>query len=140
MLGRQFTFRLKANTVSATKTPTAPSAAQKEQLAQPTARGVRVPHRTVAHQLDWFTSRINGWGFNLVAGEGGLPAVRLSGRERLSFQKTAASRAPVVLQTATFDGIVEVIEPDAARRSLLQGAGPGKAYGLGLLTLAPARP
>jgi CRISPR system Cascade subunit CasE len=141
MLGRQFAFRLKANPVSSTKHPDAPSRVQKERIAaQARPRGVRVPQRTAAHQLDWLTARINQWGFTIAAGEAGLPAVRLTARDRLSFRKSGASAGPVVLQTATFDGIVEITDPDAARRSLLHGVGPAKAYGLGLLTLAPTIP
>ncbi|MER7283942.1 type I-E CRISPR-associated protein Cas6/Cse3/CasE [Dactylosporangium sp. NPDC000244] len=135
--GRQFTFRLKANPTSSTKTPDSPSPTQKERLTQHRPRGVRVPHRTVAHQLAWFTSRIDRWGFTLVDGEAGLPAVRVSGRERLSFNKSSDRAAPVVLQTATFEGALTVTDPDTARQSLLHGVGHGKAYGLGLITLAP---
>jgi CRISPR system Cascade subunit CasE len=46
----------------------------------------------------------------------------------------------VVLQTATFEGLVRVVNPDTASRTLLQGVGPGKAYGCGLITLAPPHP
>lgn len=140
--GRQFGFRVKANPVASTKSPAAPSLAQKERLASlPRPRGVRVPQRTAAHQLAWFTDRIDRWGFAIASGEAGLPAVRLAARDRLSFRKTrggGSGGAPVVLQTATFDGVIEVTDPDQARRSVLGGIGPGKAYGMGLLTLAPA--
>src|SRR5262249_15649082 len=93
-----------------------------------------------AHQLDWLTNRFHDWGFTIITSETGLPAIRLAARDRLSFRKAANTGAPVVLQTATFDGIVEVSDPDAARRSLLRGVVPGKPYGLGLLTLAPTIP
>jgi CRISPR system Cascade subunit CasE len=140
-LGREFAFRVKANPVSATKHPNAPSPAQKERLATQTRpRGVRVPHRTAAHQIDWFTARTQRWGFDLADNDAGLPSVRLIGRSRMSFRKrstTGAPAAPVVLQTATFDGILRITDPDRTRQALLDGIGPGKAYGLGLLTLAP---
>lgn len=138
MRGREFAFRLKANPVSATKHPDSPSAGQKQRLAaEGHPRGVRVPHRTAAHQLDWFATRTKRWGFEPVTDEAGLPAVRLIGRSRMSFRKRSTGSAPVVLQTATFDGILRITDPDQARRALLEGIGPGKAYGLGLLTLAP---
>ncbi|MBX6389146.1 MAG: type I-E CRISPR-associated protein Cas6/Cse3/CasE [Frankia sp.] len=144
-LGREFGFRLRANPVAATRNPASPSARQKERLAAPRPRGVRVPHRTVAHQLDWLTSRIDKWGFALLTSPddpaGELPAVRLSARERLVFFKngrdTAASARRVVLSTATFDGALRVTDPDRARQTLLNGVGAAKAYGCGLLTLAP---
>src|SRR5512142_2152725 len=64
--GREFGFRLRANPVSSTRVPTSPSAAQKEKLAaSDRPRGVRVAHRTVAHQLTWFTDHAARWGFEL---------------------------------------------------------------------------
>jgi CRISPR system Cascade subunit CasE len=135
-LGREFAFRLRANTVGSTTTPAAPSPAQKERLATQTRpRSVRVPHRTAAHQLTWLTDRLARWGFTPVTGDDNNPAVRLAARERLTFRKNSGHE--VVLQTGTFEGIIRVTDADAAHKTLLQGVGPAKAYGLGLLTLAP---
>ena len=62
-------------------------------------------------------------------------------RDRLSFQKaTGDGGRRVTLQTATFDGLLQVEDATIARDTLLAGVGPAKAYGLGLLTLAPPRP
>ena len=38
-----------------------------------------------------------------------------------------------------FDGILQVIEPKRFRKTLVEGIGSGKAYGFGLLSIAPAR-
>ena len=100
---------------------------------------MRVPHRTAAHQLTWLTDRIPRWGFALAPGEADLPQVRLIARDRLSFRKRRIDGQPgatVVLQSATFEGIIEVTDVAAARSSLLGGVGAAKAYGLGLITLA----
>ncbi|GHJ35401.1 type I-E CRISPR-associated protein Cas6/Cse3/CasE [Streptomyces sp. TS71-3] len=43
----------------------------------------------------------------------------------------------VTLVTVTFDGRLEITDPDAMRRTLTQGIGRARAYGCGLLTLAP---
>ncbi|MEU9313452.1 type I-E CRISPR-associated protein Cas6/Cse3/CasE [Streptomyces sp. NPDC048256] len=43
----------------------------------------------------------------------------------------------VTLVAVTFDGRLEVTDPDALRRTLTQGIGRAKAYGCGLITLAP---
>src|SRR3954447_2350485 len=71
--GREFRFRLRANPVSATRTPLKPSPEQQRHLeSSPRPRGVRVAHRTAAHQLDWLKNRIGAWGFSLhVDGTGG---------------------------------------------------------------------
>jgi CRISPR system Cascade subunit CasE len=142
--GREFGFRLRANPVTATRNPASPSAAQKERLTAERPRGVRVPHRTAAHQLEWLTDRVASWGFTLLTSHdeqaGDIPAVRLSARERLVFFKNARETEKarrVVLSTATFDGALRVTDPDTARRALLSGVGAAKAYGCGLLTLAP---
>jgi CRISPR system Cascade subunit CasE len=143
--GREFAFLLKANPVSATKNIAAPSPGQKEYLATaPRPRGLRVPHRTVAHQLAWLIDRLpwrvdqpSRWGLRLLS-HNDQPAVRIIGRQRLSFTKNLDSGGHrVVLETATYEGLVRVEDPVAATDALLNGVGPGKAYGLGLITLAP---
>ncbi|MFE6096591.1 type I-E CRISPR-associated protein Cas6/Cse3/CasE [Streptomyces massasporeus] len=60
----------------------------------------------------------------------------------LSFDKSRAPEGrrqgkPVTLVTVTFDGRLEITDPEAMRRTLTQGIGRAKAYGCGLLTLAP---
>ena len=137
--GREFGFRLQANPIRSTRIPTSPSPAQKEHLAGSTRpRGVRVPHRTVAHQLAWFTDRVSGWGFALPTTLDGTPQLQLTSRARLIFNKSDGdTRRRVTVQTATFDGRLRVTDPDQARRSLLNGVGSARAYGCGLITLAP---
>ncbi|MDO0929777.1 MobF family relaxase [Streptomyces sp. TG1A-8] len=59
----------------------------------------------------------------------------------LSFDKSRGSGSrqdkPVTVVTVTFEGRLEVTDPDALRRALTQGIGRARAYGCGLLTLAP---
>ncbi|MFE4366921.1 type I-E CRISPR-associated protein Cas6/Cse3/CasE [Streptomyces sp. NPDC056835] len=58
----------------------------------------------------------------------------------LSFAKSREDRSPahrVKVVTVTFDGRLEVTDADALRRTLAQGLGRAKAYGCGLMTLAP---
>ncbi|MBB1247270.1 type I-E CRISPR-associated protein Cas6/Cse3/CasE, partial [Streptomyces durbertensis] len=49
-------------------------------------------------------------------------------------------RQPVRLVTVTYDGRLKVTDPDALRRTLTQGLGKARAYGCGLMTLAPLPP
>ncbi len=141
-VGQEFAFRLLANPVSAVRRPTSPSAQQQDRLSNgPRPRGVRVAHRTVAHQLTWFTDRVTGWGFAVPLTTTGDPQVQISHRERLVFTKTspeANRRTRVVLQTVTYEGLLRVTDTEAARTSLLNGVGHARAYGCGLITLAPA--
>ncbi|MEV0254739.1 type I-E CRISPR-associated protein Cas6/Cse3/CasE [Streptomyces sp. NPDC050732] len=58
----------------------------------------------------------------------------------LSFAKTRQDTEPahrVKVVTVTFDGRLEVTDADALRRTLTHGLGKAKAYGCGLMTLAP---
>ncbi|WP_374224686.1 type I-E CRISPR-associated protein Cas6/Cse3/CasE [Streptomyces sp. ISL-99] len=45
----------------------------------------------------------------------------------------------VTLHTATFEGRLRNTDPAAFSACLVEGIGPSKAYGCGLLTLAPSR-
>lgn len=63
----------------------------------------------------------------------------------LSFAKSRETNdshrgKPVTVVTATFDGHLQVTDPEALRRTLTQGLGKARAYGCGLLTLAPLTP
>jgi CRISPR system Cascade subunit CasE len=137
--GREFAFRLKANPAQATRNPKMPSEAQRQRLAvQPRPRGARLGHRTVSHQLSWLTDRVEKWGFELLTDGEDPASVQIMARDRLTFNKGNGNGNghQVVLQTATFEGLLRVTDPELARTSLLTGVGPGKAYGLGLITLA----
>jgi CRISPR system Cascade subunit CasE len=136
--GREFAFRLRANPVSSSRKPDKPTSSQEKHLAQPRPRGVRVAHRTAAHQLRWLCERVNRWGFELAVTHVGDPDVLLAARDRLAFTKTDGIHSQrVVLSTATFAGRLRVRDPEIAVGSLLNGVGPARAYGCGLITLAP---
>jgi CRISPR system Cascade subunit CasE len=67
--------------------------------------------------------------------------VTVRDQRNLSFNKSRSngpSRPPVSLVTVTFDGHLEVTDPERLRRTLVQGLGKAKAYGCGLMTLAPS--
>ncbi|MFC6987127.1 type I-E CRISPR-associated protein Cas6/Cse3/CasE [Streptomyces cirratus] len=156
--GREFAFRLTANPVQTLRRPANPSAEQAAQLAKRDAepgtaaergvRGFRMPHRTARQQLDWLLERTERHGFTIPAinesapapglGEPGTPApaVTLTARDVLRFRK-GSTGPQVTLSTATYQGRLQVTDPDTLRHTLLNGIGPAKAYGQGLLTLAP---
>ena len=116
-------------------------------------------HLTPVHQMAWLLERQERAGFRITekpADQRLLPSgtthtkhehhgdrymLAVGDKRDLSFHK---SRQPgtgrgkaVTLVTVTFDGRLEVTDPDALRRTLTQGIGRAKAYGCGLLTLAP---
>ena len=152
-VGREFAFRVTANPVQNVSKPIRPSEIQAARIAAGQRRSFRVGHRTASAQLEWFLDRTERWGFaiplahtdppapGLALDEDGAPAesareVRITARNRRSFPKKGYKH-PVVLHTVTFDGRLRVLDTQRFSRALLTGIGPGKAYGCGLLTLAP---
>ena len=137
-IGRPFQFRLKANTVRQSRQVSKPTAGQSEQLAS--GKRVLLGQRTAAYQLSWLTDRASAanpqWGFTIPAAPE-QPAVQIIARDQLRFSRRDSGM--VSLDTATFDGTLVVTDAELMRRSLVEGLGKGKAYGCGLLTLAPPR-
>ncbi|MGW5122358.1 type I-E CRISPR-associated protein Cas6/Cse3/CasE [Streptomyces noursei] len=114
--------------------------------AEPTKR---TAHATPRHQLDWLLKRQVDAGFEIVEKaerrpdglEGAWHEVVVHNRSDLAFSKRNESDArvhKVTLTRVTFDGRLRVLDPDAFRRTLTLGLGKAKAYGCGLMTLAPA--
>ncbi|MFI6575404.1 type I-E CRISPR-associated protein Cas6/Cse3/CasE [Nocardiopsis sp. NPDC050513] len=160
-VGREFAFRLTANPVQNTKKPEKPTKQQlkvMETTHSPDGkgsrhRGFRIGHRTARHQLEWLLKRTAKAGFEIPDARterlpapgmplDGVPApdLRVVGRQDLRFHKKTSDRGkrpPVSIITATFEGRLRVTDPQLLRTALLNGMGPAKRYGCGLLTLAP---
>ena len=62
------------------------------------------------------------------------PTTRVTRSEVVNFKRESSV---VTLRIAGFDGILEVTDAEAFRAALRQGIGPARAYGCGLLTVAP---
>lgn len=91
-------------------------------------------HITVEQQRKWLLDRAARAGFRIVDESHGEPALRVVSRSTLRFGKGGHR---VVVGTATFEGVLEVAEPSDLVHTLSRGLGRAKAYGCGLLTLAP---
>lgn len=139
LVGKEFHFRLKANTAGSSRSLQRATDQQNETLGK--GKSVRVGHRTVGHQLDWFLRRTKGadlpWGFEVKL-DPGYPEVSIVERDRLVFRKSGGVQ-PVTLDTATFEGVLRVTDADLFADKLLNGIGRAKAYGCGLLTVAPPK-
>lgn len=98
-------------------------------------RSQRIGHVTVAQQLRWFGDRATSWGVRLPETDHG-PTVAVKDRRSWQFRRNGSL---VTLSTATFDGELVVEDPVRLRQVLAAGIGPAKAYGCGLMTLAPTR-
>ncbi|GAB3450163.1 type I-E CRISPR-associated protein Cas6/Cse3/CasE [Streptomonospora sediminis] len=113
-------------------------------------------HVTPRHQAQWLLQRQEAAGFRIMEKpheqrllpDGDEHELLVHDRRDRSFDKPAQESAAgnrgkggkknrVSLVTATFDGRLEVVDPEALRRTLTHGLGRAKAYGCGLMTLAP---
>lgn len=110
----------------------------------------RVGHVSPQHQLRWLMERQDRMGVSILDSAGlatsagvqpetvdGTAMARITGRRRLEFRHGAS---PITLVQADYEGHLEVVKPDELREALRAGVGRGKAYGCGLLTLAPVAP
>jgi CRISPR system Cascade subunit CasE len=150
-IGREFAFKLTANPVQNTQKPVKPSPQQAARLTREgRKRGERLGHRTAVQQVDWLIQRAMRNGFAIPEITLGLhpdqthtepvtaPDLRLTSRDRLRFWKhNSDDTPPITLATATYEGRLAVTDVSLLRNALLSGIGPSKAYGCGLLTLAP---
>jgi CRISPR system Cascade subunit CasE len=130
--GQQWRFRVTAN-------PTRASRAERfkdgEFIAPSTndERSKRHAHVTTAQQLQWLLDRAQNWGFAVPESDSAF-AVNIVDRRLDRFKRGGQT---VTISKATFDGVLSVSDPDALRHAMTAGIGPAKAYGCGLLTLAP---
>lgn len=133
--GDRFAFRLTAN-------PTMSRRTERDAGSKQATRGARVGHVTVHQQLDWLTSRSPRLGFTIPGSSAALPGVdevldvRIVNRDVRRFSKGKGGQNRVTIATATFEGSLIVDDPTRLGEALVEGIGPAKAYGCGLLTLA----
>lgn len=119
--GQEWQFRLRANPTKA--------------LRQEGARSKRVALIKENDQIAWLIRRgEQRGGFEIPQNRLAVPEVVIQTRGADEFRRRDAT---VTLGTVVYDGILRVTEPDALRAVLVGGLGHGKAYGCGLLTLAP---
>ncbi|MCZ1012130.1 type I-E CRISPR-associated protein Cas6/Cse3/CasE [Streptomyces lydicus] len=128
--GTRLRFRLTANPTRATVRPGG-------------QRSHRTALTTVAEQIQWLTDRAPGAGFTVPAQGTGPGAAQLTvvSSHTLSFKRTPDARpgARVHIHAVTYEGHLDISDPSAFRHTLTHGMGRAKAYGCGLLTLAPLR-
>lgn len=149
--GQTLIFRLRAN-------PTK-RLSDRAQTPHPDAwRGKRVELRREADLLAWLARKGQTAGFVLLtvratpgvaempaapavpvapAAPAEMPDVRIVGQaDRMTGQRRGQRLS---FGSVVFEGHLRVTDPDAFREALVTGIGSGKAFGFGLLSIAPAR-
>ena len=131
--GTSWNFRLVATPTRAVK-------------AEGAKRSKRIPIVKDEDRVNWLASRAEGWGFeipqvsvNPSEGEANDLAVAIVEKERIRFQRGKSGKpgSLVTLNRVAFEGILTVKDPAELRSAMQNGLGAAKAYGCGLLTLAP---
>ena len=120
-IGSRWQFRLTANPTRSQRDP-----------ADPQARGVLKPCYIEAEQEAWLRAQAEKHGFLLP--ENGFVVTQ---KKTYHFRKNGTR--PVTLLAVTYEGILQVTDPEAFRATLCEGLGRGKAYGLGLMTVIRRR-
>jgi CRISPR system Cascade subunit CasE len=123
--GRKFAFRLMANPTRDVRVEDG------KQIRK------RVPLQQPAQQLEWLIGKGEQHGFVIPSSRQGSPDVVANPAPRLVGKKGEARR--VTVDPVRFDGHLVVIDSVAFTAAVINGIGRAKAYGCGLLTLAPAR-
>ncbi|MCC7536683.1 MAG: type I-E CRISPR-associated protein Cas6/Cse3/CasE [Deltaproteobacteria bacterium] len=120
--GTRLAFRLVANVTKKIDTKTGPDGKRRN--------GKRVPLRTDDERMAWLARHARDAGFAVVD-------ARVNAGAAASGSRGEAD--PVTFAGTRFDGVLEVRDADRFREALATGIGPGKAYGFGLLSIAPLR-
>lgn len=127
--GQEWSFRLTAN----------PTRRVKPREGDTHTSAYRVAHRGPKYQREWLGMQGDRHGFS-VLGEAITTPLKM-----YSFPKCVTTRDKLVLDTSevtfgsvTFTGRLEVTDADKFRDALSVGIGRAKAYGCGLMTIAPA--
>lgn len=124
--GQTLRFRLRANVTRKIDTKTFDDGVRR--------RGRRVPVRAEGGALAWLIRHGQAAGFILAGGPGHLSV-------DLRHEPPALARRPggvVTIEAIQYDGYLVVTDPASLAQAVRTGIGPGKAFGCGLLSLAPA--
>lgn len=129
-VGQQWRFRLVANPTVAKKT-------------EPGGKSRRVAHVTIDQQREWLLKRTSILGFKIanLEDQNTVEDTELNNLQvsNSRIRKFKRENMMVTLSTAQFDGVLQVMDSQALQKALVEGVGPAKGYGCGLLTLAPLR-
>ncbi len=140
--GRQLIFRLRANPTRKIDTKTKPDGKKNN--------GKRVEIRGEENQIAWLQRKAEQHGFRLlsVSVNPGVANVRITPENKVFGWRGSDSdgqsyngntKRRLTFGAVLFEGSLEITDAEKFRQTLADGIGSGKAYGFGLLSIAPAR-
>ncbi len=126
--GQRLLFRLLANPTKRVST--------KNTEEDDRWRGKRIELRSEEDQIAWLRRRGEAAGFRLLAARVNrdVPNVQTAPRPKTSGWR---EKSRLSFGSALFNGELEITDADRFRQALSDGVGSGKAYGFGLLSIAP---
>lgn len=134
--GQVLRFRLRANVTKKIDTKSGPDGKRRN--------GRRIPLRTPEEQIAWLVRKAEQSGFQLLevdpldmAGPP-IPDVSIRAERDVHARPACNGRSPALTFGAVvFEGRLRVTDRPAFLSALVSGIGPGKAFGFGLLSVAP---
>lgn len=91
--------------------------------------GRRHALRTIEERLSWLDRKARAAGFiitNVIETPG----------DRICASHSQESGGRLIMDSWCYTGLLQIVDTEAFRKTLCQGIGPGKAYGLGMLVLS----
>lgn len=132
--GQLLRFRLRANPTRKVDTKTGPDGKRRN--------GRRVVLKTEAERLAWLQRKGEQHGFQLgsVSQSGDVrDVVDVSEGRAVGYRQGAAEgERRVTFGSCVFEGTLRVVRVEDFKRALVEGIGSGKAFGFGMLSIAPA--
>ncbi|MBN2054914.1 type I-E CRISPR-associated protein Cas6/Cse3/CasE [bacterium] len=110
-------------------------------------KGKRVELNREDAQIAWFERKGMVLGFEVpvtekIGGEGitwRVPSIRVMAEGKQQGRKQESGRRHTMTHLAVvFEGLIRITNADVFLQTLARGVGPGKAFGCGLLSVAPA--
>ena len=131
--GMRLRFRLRANPTRKIDTKSGPRGERRN--------GRRVDLRSDEERLGWLARKAAGAGFEIrsVRCSAEVPDVRLAPEGRtIGFRADAGGESrKLTFGAVLFEGVIQVADPAKLRAAIQSGIGSAKAYGFGLLSVAP---
>lgn len=137
--GSRLRFRLRANPTRKIDTRSGPDGQRRN--------GRRVELRDESARIDWLQRKGRQGGFEIlsVRMDSRVPDVLTHPEAKVHGNRPAVTaeggevrKARLTLRPVLFEGELKVTDAGLFRTAIETGIGPGKAYGLGLLSVAPA--
>lgn len=132
-LGEQYVFYLRANVTVSRKGRLDPATRDLQGEAFRAARGKRVALHGEESQVAWLERQAEAAGFAITRRGGGRELVAMNRRAYGWARGGRRARHDGV----DFEGVLEVRDADRLAAAMAAGIGPAKAFGFGLLSLAP---